>query len=95
MLISSQNKEIREAVFGFDRRIEEMHGGFQRYRAGEETKIPPWDVLERELLSFSRKQIMDLELRNQLESVLFKFQNRKKIWLRWVEEFQATPARRP
>jgi hypothetical protein len=88
MLISKENQAIRDTVLGFDRQIEEMHLGFQRYRAGDDPKMPQWEALEREILFFSRKKITDLELHKQLDRVLYKFQNRKKIWLRWVEEFQ-------
>jgi hypothetical protein len=88
MLISKENRSIRDAIFGFEQRIEEMHLGFQRYRAGDDPKVPQWEKLERELLIFSRKKVTDLELNKHLERVMFKFQNRKKIWLRWVDEYQ-------
>ncbi|MBN2124612.1 MAG: hypothetical protein JW821_09990 [Deltaproteobacteria bacterium] len=87
MLISKENRAVRDAIFGFERRIEEMHLGFQRYRYGDEPKMPDWERLERELLSFSRRKIMDLELSNHMDRVLHKFQNRKKIWLDWIEQF--------
>jgi hypothetical protein len=44
--------------------------------------------MERELLGFSRRKIYDLELAKQLDRIMFKFQTRKKIWIRWAEEFQ-------
>jgi hypothetical protein len=88
MLISKDNQAIRERIFEFDRKIEEMHLNFQKYCQGIEPKRPDCEMMERELLGFSRRKIYDLELSKQLDRVLFKFQNRKKIWLRWAEEFQ-------
>jgi hypothetical protein len=87
MLISKENQEIRNKVLGIERRIEEMHLEFQRYREGDADRMPNWEALERELLFFSKKKVLDLQLSQQLERVMFKFQNRKKIWLRWVEEY--------
>lgn len=98
MLISKETRDLRDEILGFERRIEQMHIGFQAYRAGEAGKMPDWNRLERELLLFSRRKIVDLELNNQLNRIMHKFQNRKKIWLRWVEEYQtnvATEDRRP
>ncbi|MGD8386928.1 MAG: hypothetical protein PVG49_07285 [Desulfobacteraceae bacterium] len=91
MLISTQNREIRDAVVRFDRRIEEMHLEFQKYRTGDARKMPEWQALEREILVFSKRKIPDLELSKQLERVMLKFQNRKKIWLRWIEEYHTQP----
>jgi hypothetical protein len=88
MLISKDNQAIRERLFEFDRKIEEMHLNFQKYCQGIEPKRPDCEMMERELLGFSRRRIYDLELSKQLDRILFKFQNRKKIWLRWAEEFQ-------
>lgn len=92
MLISKQNREIRETVMRFDRRIEEMHLEFQKYRAGDARKMPDWEAFEREILAFSKRKILDLELSKQLERVMLKFQTRKKIWLRWIEEYHAQPS---
>jgi len=94
MLISKENREIRDRILGFERRIEEMHLKFQGYRTGDETKMPDWERLEREILTFSRKKVFDLELRNHLDRVMHKIQNRKKIWLRWAEEYQKTPRKK-
>jgi len=91
MLISTQNREIRDAVMRFDRRIEEMHLEFQKYRAGDVRKMPEWQAFEREILVFSKRKILDLELSKHLERVMLKFQNRKKIWLRWIEEYHMQP----
>jgi hypothetical protein len=87
MLISEENLKIRNKIFDLDRRIEEMHLGFQKYRQGIETKMPEWERLERDLLVFSRRSLYDLELSKHLERVLYKFQTRKRIWLKWAEEF--------
>lgn len=91
MLISKQNREIRENVLRFDRRIEEMHLEFQKYRTGDAQKLPDWEAFEREILVYSKRRILDLELSKQLERVMLKFQNRKKIWLRWIEEYHMQP----
>ncbi|MGM0662856.1 MAG: hypothetical protein ACQET7_01580 [Thermodesulfobacteriota bacterium] len=89
MLVSTENRKLRDEILRFDRRIEQMHVDFLAYRAGEAQKMPEWEGLERELLGFSRRKINDLEIRNQLDRVMYKFQNRKKIWLRWAAEYQA------
>lgn len=86
MLISKEKQEIRDTILGFEKKIEEMHLGFQKYYAGEENILPDWERLEREILVFSRKKIVDLELSKQLDRVMYKFQNRKKIWVKWAEE---------
>lgn len=88
MLISKDNQAIRDKILGLDRKIEAMHLSFQRYSQGIEPRRPDLETIERELLDFSRRRIFDLELSKQLDRVLFKFQNRKRIWLKWVEDFQ-------
>ena len=88
MLISKDNQAIRDRILDFERRIEEMHVDFQKYAQGIEAKRPDLEMMERELLGFSRRKIYDLELSKQLERIMFKFQTRKKIWVRWAEEFQ-------
>ena len=88
MLISKDNQAIRKKILDLDHRIEEMHLDFQKYSQGIEPKRPDLEFVEKELLSFSRRRIFDLELSKQLDRVLFKFQNRKRIWLKWAEEFQ-------
>ncbi len=65
-----------------------MHLDFQKYCQGLDPKMPEHERLERELLFFSRRKIFDLELSKQLDRILYKFQNRKRIWLRWADEFQ-------
>jgi hypothetical protein len=86
MLISKENLEIKNQIFDFERRIEDMHLEFYKYYTGEEYRLPELQTLERELIIFSRKKIMDIELSKNLDRVLYKFQNRKKIWLTWVEK---------
>lgn len=88
MAISSELQETRNKILDFERRIEEMHLDFQKYCQGLDPKKPDHERLERELLFFSRRKIFDLELSKQLDRILYKFQNRKKIWIRWAEEFQ-------
>jgi hypothetical protein len=88
MAISSELQETRNKILEFERRIEEMHLDFQKYCQGLDPKMPEHERLERELLFFSRRKIFDLELSKQLDRILYKFQNRKRIWLRWADEFQ-------
>jgi len=88
MLISRENKAIRDKILDFERRIEEMHVNFQKYTRGIEPRRPDLELMEREILGFSRRKVYDLELSKQLDRVLFKFQTRKKIWMKWAEEFQ-------
>ncbi|MBN2059324.1 MAG: hypothetical protein JW882_02805 [Deltaproteobacteria bacterium] len=87
MLISKENYEIREKIWDFENRIDNMHLDFYKYYQGVEAKMPDWETLEKDLIFFSRKKITDIGLSKNLDRVLFKFQNRKKIWLTWVEEF--------
>jgi len=91
MLISGENIETRNRLSDFERRIEDMHLEFYKYYTGEERRLPDMQKFERDILLFSRKKIMDLELSKNLDRVLFKFQNRKKIWLAWVEETRHKP----
>jgi DNA repair exonuclease SbcCD ATPase subunit len=92
MLISPENMAIRNSLQQLEKRIEDMHSDFQRYYQGIEQKVPEWERLEADLLQFSRKKIYDLELSKQLDRVQYKFQNRKKIWLRWLEESHHLPS---
>ena len=93
MLISEENLKARNSILDFEKRIDEMHLGFQKYLKRLETRMPDWERLEKDLISFSRKRVYDLELSKQLDRVLYKFQNRKSIWLKWVEEFHRTSVR--
>jgi hypothetical protein len=65
-----------------------MHLGFQKYTKGIEARMPDWERFQQDLLQFSKRKIYDIVLSKQLERVLYKFQNRKSIWLRAVDEFQ-------
>ena len=93
-MISEENQKARNRILGFEKMIEEMHLDFQKYQRGLETKRPDWERLEKDLLLFSRKRVYDLELSKQLDRILYKFQNRKKIWLKWMEEFHKASVRR-
>ena len=86
MSISQLNRELRDSLVEYDRRIEAMHLEFTKYRYEELQKMPDWEGFERELLVFSRRKILDLQLSKQLDRILFKFQTRKRIWLAWTEE---------
>jgi hypothetical protein len=88
MPISKELQETRGKILDFEKRIEEMHLDFQKYSQGLDPKMPEYERLERELLFFSRRKIFDFELSKQLDRVLYKFQTRKRIWVRWAEEFQ-------
>lgn len=83
-----EGHDMAAAIAAFDRRIEEMHRDFIRYRAEYPSLMPDWRRLERELLEFSRKKLFSPVLISQLDRVLHKFQNRKKIWLSWADEVQ-------
>ena len=86
MSISDELLAIKSTIRDFEARIDRMHLDFDKFIHGQLDRMPPWEELERELLAFSRKRIFDLELSNQLDRILYKFQNRKKIWLRWMQE---------
>ena len=88
MSISKENLEIKHKILELEQRIEDMHLAFQKYCKGIETRMPDWDKLQNDLLQFSKRKIYDIVLSKQMDRVLYKFQNRKSIWLRWVEEFQ-------
>ena len=79
MIGSEEKKEFLNSIIGFDRKIEEMHLHFQQYRLGEEKRLPDWETLEKALLRFSRRLTFpDVLISNRLDSVLHKFQIRKK-----------------
>lgn len=88
MSISKENLEIKNKILEFERKIEEMHLGFQKYTKGIESRMPDWERFQQDLLQFSKRKIYDLVLSKQLDRVLYKFQNRKSIWLRSVDDFQ-------
>ena len=85
MGIFNDQAQYREAILLFDRQIDRMHVEFDRFRRGEIHRMPDWQRLERDLLSFSRRKPSSLELSNHLDRILYKFQARKRIWHRWVE----------
>ncbi len=87
MALTSEQARLMEAILLFERRIDHMHAQFDKYRHGEIHVLPDWQRFERRLLAFSRRRPHSLELSNQLDRVLFKFQERKRVWLRWMEEF--------
>ncbi len=95
MSVSKENIQIRNRILDFDKRIEEMHLAFQKYSQGEEYRVPNWEKFEMELITYSRNKIFDLALSNNLDRVLFKFQNRKKIWLKWIDESHRNQKRLP
>ena len=86
MQVSRQNYDIRIKIMEFEKRTEEMHQDFYKYYNGLESKMPDWEMFEKELIEYSRRRITDLELSKNLDRVLYKFQNRKKIWLTWHDE---------
>ncbi len=88
MRISRENYETLRDIQRFDKRIEGMHQDFYKYYNGIVKRLPPWENLERELLIYSRKRLYDIQLSSDLDRVLYKFQNRKKIWFKWVDEYQ-------
>jgi hypothetical protein len=75
MLLSEEKLEIRNAILDFEQQVDQMHAEFHKYHHGETRK---------RLVDFSRKKLIDFQLSAQLDRVLFKFQNRKKIWLGWI-----------
>jgi hypothetical protein len=86
MLLSKENYEIRNKIMEFEQKIEDMHQDFYRFYYGVEKKMPNWEAFERELLLYSRRKILDFELSRNFDRILYKFQNRKQIWLKWIEE---------
>jgi hypothetical protein len=88
MAVSDEKLEMIRVISSFERRIEEMHLAFQKYRIGEEAIMPDWQKLEEELLTFSRRRIHEVVISKNLDRLLFKFQNRKRLWLNWAQEFQ-------
>jgi hypothetical protein len=91
MGILDDHTKYREAIVLFDKQIDRLHVEFDRYRRGETRRMPDWQRLERDLLFFSRRKSSSLELSNQLDRVLFKFQVRKKVGLQWAESFTHSP----
>jgi len=85
MDLSKEKQKLIDTIADFDNQIDQMHAQFHKYHT-RETKIrPDWERLERKLRGFSGRRIFDIQLSGQLDRVLYKFQNRKKIWLSWIE----------
>jgi len=84
--IADENLAIKKAIQDLENRIDQMHLDFDKFIHGDLNRMPPWEELEQDLLAFSRKKIFDLQLSNQLDRILYKFQTRKRIWLRWLKE---------
>jgi hypothetical protein len=85
-LVSQENLKFKNTIRELDRRIEAMHQAFIKYYCGDIHHVPAWEQLENELVTFSRKSVFDVELSLQLDRILHKFQNRKKIWRKWIDE---------
>ncbi len=88
MAISKEKAEMFDTIAKFDLGIEEMHQGFLKYKMGEADMMPDWEKLEEEIVRYSQRKIFEMEISNRLTRVLYKFQNRKKIWMKLVEEYQ-------
>ena len=82
--VSDERSEILKALSSFERRIDEMHVEFQKYHHGEGNITPDWYKLEEDLLNFSRRPFYEVVISKNLDRLLYKFQNRKKLWLSWV-----------
>jgi len=91
MSVSEERLSLMKTISTFEGRIEKMHLDFQKYRQGELHRMPDWERLEADLIQFSRRKIFELVMQKNLDRVLLKFQNRKKIWLRWADEFHRKP----
>ena len=85
MVLSEQKQKILDTIVDFDNQIDQMHAQFHKFHT-KETKIrPDWARLENKLRGFSGQKVFDIQISGQLDRVLYKFQNRKKIWLSWIE----------
>jgi len=85
MALSEEKQKILDTINDLDNQIDRMHAQFHKYHT-QETKIrPDWARLESKLRGFSGQKIIDIQISGQLDRVLYKFQNRKKIWLSWIE----------
>ena len=85
MALSEDKQKTIDTIVDLDNQIDRMHAQFHKYHT-QETKIrPEWTRLESRLRDFSGQKIIDIQISGQLDRVLYKFQNRKKIWLSWIE----------
>ena len=82
--VAEERSEILKALASFERRIDEMHVEFQKIHFGEENRTPDWMRLEQDLLNFSRRPYYEVVIAKNLDRLLYKFQNRKKLWLSWL-----------
>jgi hypothetical protein len=85
MPLSEEKQRILDAIVDLDNQIDQMHVQFHKYHTLETKIRPDWARLESKLRGFSRRKIFDIQLSSQLDRILHKFQNRKKIWLSWIE----------
>jgi hypothetical protein len=85
MSLSEEKQKILDTITDLDTQIDQMHAQFHKYHTRETKVRPDWKRLESRLRGFSGKKIFDIQLSGQLDRVLYKFQNRKKIWLSWIE----------
>jgi len=85
MALSEEKQKILDAIVDLDNQIDRMHAQFHKYHTQETQIRPAWARLESRLRGFSGQKIFDFQLSGQLDRVLYKFQNRKKIWLSWIE----------
>jgi hypothetical protein len=82
--VSDERSEILRALSLFEKRIDDMHVEFQKYHHGEGNRTPDWYKLEEDLLNFSRRTFYEVVISKNLDRLLYKFQNRKKLWLSWI-----------
>ena len=82
--VSDERSYMIEALSSFERRIDDMHLEFQKYNHGQASIMPNWQALEEDLLNISRRTFYEVVISKNLDRVLFKFQNRKKLWLSWI-----------
>ena len=85
MVLSEQKQKMLDSIVDFDNQIEQMHAQFHKFYTKETKVRPDWTRLEGRLRDFSVQKIIDTQISGQLDRVLYKFQNRKKIWLSWIE----------
>ena len=89
-IVSDERSDMIKALSLFEQRINDMHVEFEKYRQGQESRMPDWQQLEADMLGFSRRKIYDVVISKNLDRLLYKFQNRKKLWLGWAKEFQGS-----
>ena len=85
MVFAEEKQKMLDTIDDFDNQIDQMHSQFHKYHTKETQIRPDWARLESKLRDFSAQKIFDIQISGQLDRVLYKFQNRKKIWLSWIE----------